>query len=243
MLGIIILLGLSFIFTFLIYKNIWDVLGIIPNQKRVAFFTLGFLLVAILAISNKSIEGYIASIEWKTNEDFTLRLMAKAAWFYFISALTEELIFRGVLLKILSEKIKPKNAVLLSAVCFGCYHWFSYNMFGAGIVPILYVFIITGFAGYVWGNAFIKSKTIWLPVGMHFSWNFSNALYPGSGPYNSLLFVETGRTAFSEIDNLFLALFTGIFPTIIMYLGLRLFFKDKFKLSKIKINETNDIIN
>ncbi|QSB29262.1 CPBP family intramembrane metalloprotease [Flavobacterium sp. CLA17] len=97
-------------------------------------------------------------------------------------------------------------------------------MFGAGFIPMMYVFIITGLTGYVWAGAFIKSGTIWLALGMHFGWNLIQSLFKGKVPYGSMVHNQVSKT---ELNNLFLSLFTGVFPSVVMYLGLNLYFNTK----------------
>lgn len=227
MLGIIVLLLLSFALAFFCYGKDFDVIGTLPNKKRLVYFFIGFVLVAVVALLNIFIESAVCSIEWKIKQPIDFLLLRKAVYYYFIAALTEELIFRGFLLYFLADKIKTQRAIVISAVCFGFYHWFSYGMFGKGVVPLLYVFFITGLAGYVWAYAFVKSNTIWLPLGMHFSWNMIQSLFKGTGQYGAILYSQSGKVSLSDINNLFLSLFTGIFPSLIMYFGLYLYFKKK----------------
>jgi len=227
MLGIALLLVLSSVAAFFIYRKDWDVLGIVPTNKRILYFFISFLLVAILCMLTIFIESVICCIKWKINQPVNFFLLQKAVGYYLIAALTEELVFRGFFLYVLVKAIKTENAKIISAVCFGFYHWFSYEMFGAGIIPMLYVFIVTGLAGYVWAGAFIKSGTIWLPLGMHFSWNMIQSLFKGKIPYGSIVYNQVSRTELSDLNNLLLSLFTGIFPSVVMYLGLYLYFNVK----------------
>lgn len=227
MLGVALLIVLSSVIAFFMYGKEWDVLGILPSRKRMLYFFISMQLVAVLCFSTIWIDSTIRLIRWKIKEPVDFFLLEAAARYYFIAALTEELVFRGFLLYALAEAVNAKTARIFSALCFGFYHWFSYEMFGAGIVPMMYICIITGFAGYVWAGAFIKSGTIWLALGMHFSWNLAQALFKGKEPYGSLLFYQVSKTGLSDLSNLFLSLFTGIVPSIVMYLGLHLYFTVK----------------
>lgn len=92
----------------------------------------------------------------------------------------EELLFRGYLLQVLAEGIgdfagylTKKNcerfgmivaAVLLSAP-FGFAH---YNNPGGTLVGA----ISTGMAGLVLSLAYFRTRSLWVPVGMHITWNF-----------------------------------------------------------------------
>ncbi|TPD71230.1 CPBP family intramembrane glutamic endopeptidase [Flavobacterium microcysteis] len=227
MLGLILLLSITYGLSYFYHKSLSDTIGLIPNRKKMLYFLAGFLLVSTIALFNCFIESSLISAEWKLNNPINFSLLAKAAWYFFISVFTEELIFRGILLYILIEKIGAKKAVLVSAMIFGIYHWFSYGMFGSGIIPMLYIFFITTLAGYVWGIAFTKSKTLLLPLGFHFGWNLINSLFRKSQPYGEILYHQVNKATLSDLNNLFVSLFTGIFPSILMYLAVYLMFRKK----------------
>jgi membrane protease YdiL (CAAX protease family) len=227
MLGVLLLIVLSSVIAFLMYGKQWDVLGILPSRKRMLYFFISILLVAVLCFSTIWIDSAIRLIRWEIKMPVDFFLLGAAARYYFIAALTEELVFRGFLLYVLTKAVNAKTARIFSALCFGFYHWFSYEMFGAGIVPMMYIFIITGLAGYVWAGAFIKSGTIWLALGMHFSWNLTQSLFKGKEPYGSLLYYQISKTELSDLSNLFLSLFTGIVPSIAMYLALHYYLNVK----------------
>jgi membrane protease YdiL (CAAX protease family) len=227
MLGLILLLSVTFGLSYLYFKNTVDVIGLMPNRNRIVLFGGGFLFASILVLLNCLIESSIFSAEWKLNEPVNFSLLGKATQYFFISVFTEELIFRGILLYIFIDKIGIKKAALISAAAFGTYHWFSYGMFGSGIIPMLYVFLITSLAGYVWGIAFAKSKTLLLPLGLHFGWNLINSLFQKSQPYGEIVFHQVSKAAISDVNKLFVSLFTGIFPGILTYVALYLMFRKK----------------
>ncbi|NNK76373.1 MAG: CPBP family intramembrane metalloprotease, partial [Maribacter sp.] len=77
----------------------------------------------------------------------------------------EELIFRGAILYILIKKIGVNWACIISAIAFGIYHWFSYQMFGRGMIPMIYVFLLTGAAGWMFAYAFARTRSIYAPLG------------------------------------------------------------------------------
>jgi len=227
MLGLILLLSVTFGIGYFYHKNLADTIGLIPNRKKALYFLTGFLLVSAIALLNCFIESSLISAAWKLNNPVNFSLLGKAVRYFFISVFTEELIFRGILLYILIDKIGTQKAVLVSATVFGVYHWFSYGMFGSGIVPMLYVFLITALAGYVWGIAFAKSGSLLLPLGLHFGWNLINSFFRKSQPYGEILYHQVDKATLSDLDNLFVSLFTGIFPCILMYLTVYLIFRKR----------------
>jgi uncharacterized protein len=193
MIGILVELIISWILLYLIErKNILS-LGFLPILKRLKQLAIGFLIAAILCIGVESLEMLLRSSSMHLNENSSAVLILNMFWWDFKSVLTEELLFRGALLFILIERIGARKGIIISAVAFGIYHWFSFGIFG-NIVPMFFVFIGTGLMGYAWALAFSKTKSIFLPLGLHLGWNFTFNTNFSKGPLrNGLLISEGGR--------------------------------------------------
>jgi hypothetical protein len=101
----------------------------------------------------------------------------------------EELIFRGVLFYILIEKLGGTKAILISAMAFGIYHWFTYEVFNDP-VKMLWIFAITFSAGYIYALGYYKTNTLYTPIGMHFGWNFVQSFIFSAGNIGSGLFIQ-----------------------------------------------------
>lgn len=218
MLGILIILILSFVFIFLYDRKISDAIGIIPYPKRILQFITGLLFVSFVQLVIIGLETWIKSIEWKLNHPINYQLIYSAIRYHIISALTEDLVFRGALLYIFIKQFGMQIALIFSGIAFGIYHWFSYDMFGAGIIPIVYVFITTGLIGYVWAYTFAKTKSIMMPLGFHFGWNIISAFFLKVQPFGQMIFTGTAMTPLSEPYNSFFSIFSGLFPSIITFI-------------------------
>ena len=152
------------------------------------------------------------------------------AFLYHIkSALTEDLVFRGALLYILIQRLSPKKAIWISALCFGFYHVFSYGISFHTIIPIIYVVVVTGFAGYVWAFTFHKTKSIYMGLGFHLGVNMINVIFYKSQPYGELLFSEVSRGEISEWNNFLVVIFKGLFTSVVTFVCLIFYFKHKEK--------------
>jgi len=68
MLGIAVLILLSSVVGFFCYGKKFDILGLLPSQKRLLYFMFGFVLELVLALSNTWIEIAVCSIQWKINQ-------------------------------------------------------------------------------------------------------------------------------------------------------------------------------
>ncbi|MDP4511495.1 CPBP family intramembrane glutamic endopeptidase [Nonomuraea turcica] len=85
------------------------------------------------------------------------------------AAVTEELLFRGVLFRIVEELTGTWVALTLTGVLFGLVHLSNPNasLWGAICIAIS--------AGGMLAAAYAATRTLWLPIGLHFGWNFAAA--------------------------------------------------------------------
>lgn len=80
-------------------------------------------------------------------------------------ALSEELIFRGYPLQVLAEGIGRAPAAFVLSGLFGLIHLFNEGGTGPGAVA-------TGAAGLLLSLAYFRTKSLWLPIGIHTTWNW-----------------------------------------------------------------------
>ncbi len=170
--GIIIQLLISWLLLkYVVHQNILA-LGFKINRKQLtAVITAFFIPVVFLVIYLVSISLWVKS-PYHLNSHYTFTAFTNSAWYVVISVIYEELIFRGALLYILINKIGTQKAVLVSAISFGCYHWFTMGVLGE-VVPMLFVFSITAIMGYLFALSFNITKTIYLPLALHLGYNFT----------------------------------------------------------------------
>jgi membrane protease YdiL (CAAX protease family) len=83
------------------------------------------------------------------------------------AAVTEELMFRGVLFRIIEERTGTWIALVLTGVLFGLVHLLNphASLWGAIAVAIE--------AGGMLTAAYVATRKLWLPIGLHFGWNFA----------------------------------------------------------------------
>lgn len=90
-----------------------------------------------------------------------------SAFFLFLYvAVGEEILFRGILFRWIDEKWGFIAALIVSALLFGFMH---YGQPGATWWSSLAIAIE---AGLLLGAAYKYSGTLWLPIGIHWAWNF-----------------------------------------------------------------------
>ena len=123
-----------------------------------------------------------------------------------VSVLYEELIFRGALLYIAIKKLGVTKACILSAVCFGIYHWFTFNVFGNPFMMII-TFLMTAIVGLSWAFAFAKTNSLYLPIGLHFGWNLFYMVVFSNGTMGQAILVRTNGNQLQGILSLLVFLF------------------------------------
>lgn len=206
MAGIIVALLISWILLWFWDKKRLSVLGLRPTKNRIVAFAAGFFLAGITCSVYHIMAVAAAGNQWTLHTGFTLQAALAGSWWTLRSVLYEEFIFSGALLYIAIEKLGLKIACLLSAICFGVYHWFSYNVFGSPVQMII-VFLFTGFFGYSLAFAFAKTKSVYLPIGVHFGWNLLNIVVFSNGPLGPQLLAKMNTNKPEGLVSLFLFLF------------------------------------
>lgn len=83
----------------------------------------------------------------------------------FCVAFNEELFFRGIIFQSLIEKYNKYLITFLISFGFACAHLGNPNY---GVLAFINVFL----AGILFSAAYIKTKSLWLPISFHFTWNF-----------------------------------------------------------------------
>jgi len=215
MLGLLFIIVISWILLRFIENQSIEALGVIPNKQRIIQFLLGFVFVVLICLLSVCVETLILNVEWKVNDSVSLKSIFTSFAYHVRSALTEDLVFRGVILYILIHRLRARWGILISAVCFGVYHVFSYGMTGERIIPILYVILVTGFVGYVWAYTFHKTKSIMMGLGFHIAYNFTMTMFYESPPAGELLFQEISKTSLSDWNWLFYNLPKGLLPSVL----------------------------
>ena len=193
MVGILIVFILSWLILWFFFKEQITALGILPTGRRLKEFSIGFILMAIFCVINLLGQSYFNELSYSQNSDYGIWESLNGIWWTFKAALLEELVFRGAILYILIKKIGLFRACVLDAIAFGIYHWFSYEMFGGRIIPMIYVFLLTGAGGWMFAYAFAKTKSLYAPLGLHFGWIAVSIVVFSDGPLGNQLFIPQGE--------------------------------------------------
>jgi len=91
-----------------------------------------------------------------------------------LSGIGEELIFRGVVYRIFEEMFGSFVALVVSAAFFGLTHLGNH---GATLTSAAAIALE---AGVLLGVCYMAVRNLWLPIGLHFGWNFAESGIFGS---------------------------------------------------------------
>lgn len=226
MIGILVALAISWGLLHLLAKKNLLALGLLPLPKRLKQFSIGFFITGSLCVCDQLLERSLTASTWVLNEQSSLETVLSSFWWDVKSVLTEELIFRGALLYILMQHISSQKSILISAIAFGIYHWFSYGVLG-NPMAMLFVFIGTGFMGYAWAWAFAKTRSIWLPFGLHLGWNFVYNTIFSNGPLGDMLVLSKGGQPLTDWISLLNFLSGLLIVPLIVLLYVKYFVKEE----------------
>ena len=84
-----------------------------------------------------------------------------------VAAILEEILLRGVLFRIIEESLGSWIALALSALVFGALHAFNP---GATLASTMAIALE---AGVLLAAVYMYTRTLWMPIGLHLGWNFT----------------------------------------------------------------------
>ena len=156
------------------------------NQFLQAFI-LGGIFIALAFVTF----GILGLIETKplpfNGSEFIMLTL-----FLFVSALCEEIIFRGFFMTMMQKYVGVFWAVIFSSLIFSLFHVFNPNVTFVGLLQLF-------LAGIAIAYAYFKTGNIWFVTVMHFAWNYVQTLLgfnvSGQDFYSFLEFSKTEESA------------------------------------------------
>jgi membrane protease YdiL (CAAX protease family) len=147
-------------------------------------FGTGFLIsigLVIVIVAILYFLGYLNFVGLAANKHVALDLAVKFA----MGAFIEELFFRLIIFKLSEELLGTWIALLIQAVFFGFAHQANEN---ATVLTSISLIIV---GGVFYTAAFMYTRRIWFPFGIHMAWNyFQSGIFsmPNSGTsYDGLI--------------------------------------------------------
>jgi membrane protease YdiL (CAAX protease family) len=144
------------------------VVGLAFHPCWVKELCVGLGIGGIIMVSLGGAEALLGLARFARN---TLPASAELAygscWFLIllITATNEELVFRGYPFQKLVESLGPPGAVAVSSACFGLAHLGNSHHTWISTLNTMLV-------GIPLSIAYLRTRSLWMPVGMHFTWNY-----------------------------------------------------------------------
>jgi len=140
----------------------------------ITFLQMGFIYLFMLGLGWLTFEGFAWEFE-------PISLVVKNTLLFFVIFIfigwNEELLSRGYHLQTIASGINLFWGVIISSAVFGLLHIFNPGATWISTIGIL-------FAGLFLAYGYIRTKQLWLPIGLHIGWNFFEGVgfgFPVSG--------------------------------------------------------------
>src|SRR5215216_453141 len=140
----------------------------------ITFIQMGFIYILMLALGWLTFVGFA----WEFDP---IQVVVRSVITFFIVFIivgwNEELLSRGYQLQTIASGINLFWGVIISSAVFGLLHLGNPNATWVSAVGIF-------FAGVYLAYAYIRTKQLWLPIGLHIGWNFFEGVvfgFPVSG--------------------------------------------------------------
>jgi len=167
---LVIALGLGYLCAHLFEELPWRSLGASFSRgwfkDLIIGSVLGFATLAlavVIAIIGRGLRFSVNQVDWT----LIVRSMIGSGVILVIAAFAEEAIFRGYALQTLTRAKLAWLGVVLTLALFGAAHLTNPN-----VVPG-FTFANTAIAGLWFAVAYLRTRSLWLPLGLHWSWNWA----------------------------------------------------------------------
>jgi hypothetical protein len=135
------------------------------SRHNLALGALGGIAAALIVLLGPILVR-AADLEPVPNEPFRWPSALFVSIVLLFGAVGEEMLFRGYAFQVLVKAIGPFATILPVSVLFGLAHSDNLNFSWLALIN-------TMLWGVVLGYAFILSGDLWLPIGLHFGWNWT----------------------------------------------------------------------
>jgi membrane protease YdiL (CAAX protease family) len=141
------------------------------------------LLFSLLLISSVLTLFFIAEVKagWLVVDSWNWSTLPWEAWFRVAwvgllvnvgVAIGEETVFRGYLLTGLRSAWGKWIGLVLMTMIFGLFHLPAYFEGGMRSGTLTLAILLASLFGLLFGLIYLRTSSLWLPVSLHFTWNF-----------------------------------------------------------------------
>ena len=138
------------------------------SWAREAFLGTGLGIALIVLVT-----GFIIAtggVSFSLDPARSLGALARGAWLFAWVVMLEELLFRGFVFQRMVDGVGAWPALLAMALLFALAHWGNPGMEGATLV---WATVDTALGAVLLGLAYLRTRRLALPIGIHFGWNWA----------------------------------------------------------------------
>jgi len=179
--------GVVVIATFLVLKYLLkkspSFIGIDFQKARYKELLLGISLgfiVQLVSIFLMVTMGWfkLVGFSWNFHSiSFLAPAIFYSIFFCIETGVIEEVFFRGFLLNIFEDRYSTKTGVIVSSVLFGLVHFSGFDGDFAWWMSIISSLV----TGFLFAQAFLLFRSLWLPFGLHAGWHLAMRLFGSVG--------------------------------------------------------------
>lgn len=171
-------------------------------QKKEHYLQLffGFLAGAILLVGTALVTNRLTGQHWVLTKNIDPIQILIAFFFCVLSVFVQEFTYRGYPFQTLLHNYGKWVAQAVVIIPFGIMH-LHWNM-SIGIMT--FTVLSTGLGSLLFGEAYIRTKSLCLPIALHLGWNFAQTYIPRHISQNGSGFLEVKGSSLQPDDSLFL---------------------------------------
>jgi membrane protease YdiL (CAAX protease family) len=148
-----------------------SVLGLIPTKRNIGFLPIGLLLGVFFYATGMYLVLLYKGLQISYNSAADYSVIAAGVLFFIAGVLNEELIFRGYCFEQTVNRYGVITANVVFAFLFLVWHWFAWDAWGN--YGLMISAITVCFGHFLFATAYLKSGTLFLPIGIHLGNNWA----------------------------------------------------------------------
>jgi len=198
-------------------------------KNRLKDFNVGLILGAVIMIIGYLLLLFLGEIHFKEIR-FDGKEIIISVLIFILVAFSEEVIFRGYILRNLMTSFNKYVALIISSLFFSVIHGFnpSFDLFS---------FFDLFLAGVLLGVSYIYTKNLWFPISLHFSWNLFQSLLgfnvSGLNVYSIIEFTIAEKNIINGGDFGFEGSILSIIAQIVFIVLILIYYNNNLKSDKI----------
>lgn len=141
-------------------------------------FAVGMVIGMATLLTAAAMIWATGAVRFELDPQRSMGTMMYGVYVFFFAAMLEEILFRGFLFQRLLDGIGVWGTQIVLAALFVVAHWSNPGMEGA---TRIWASIDIGLAAMFLGLAYLRTRSLALPIGLHLGWNWAQGHVLGFG--------------------------------------------------------------